>query len=276
MNGPAVLPFGTLPCAVHRTGDRVVLPKIPLPLWDAGPYLYAMSEEKPNYRKQILCLANSRRPGGRCVAGKELAGDKIGHWVRPVNARNNDAITESDLQDKDGSSSDVLDIVSVPFIQAMPTGHQQENHNINPNFYWLRQGRATWDQIVAATDNVQGPLWVNGDHSYHGMNDKVSQQLASQLKSSLFLIEPKKLSLIVAEESQYGGGSRRRVRAALKFDGVDYNFVVTDPWIETKYFAGKDGTYPISVCRVCVSLAEVVGDSATKLVASVITPDRVV
>ena len=30
------------------------------------------------YEKTIICLANSRKITGRCVAGKEIAGSKIG------------------------------------------------------------------------------------------------------------------------------------------------------------------------------------------------------
>ena len=37
--------------------------------------------------KRIVCLANSRKRGGRCVAGKELLADgRAGGWIRPVSA----------------------------------------------------------------------------------------------------------------------------------------------------------------------------------------------
>jgi hypothetical protein len=95
------------------------------------------------------------------------------------------------------------------------------------------------------------------------------------LTGSLLLIKPSGLDLAVGPESQYGGGSRRRVRAKFQFNGVAYNFVVTDPWVETKYFSGQDDTFRINKSRLCVSLAEVVNGNATKLVAAVITPERV-
>jgi hypothetical protein len=53
-----------------------------------------------------------------------------------------------------------------------------------------------------------------------------------------------------------------------------YNFVVTDPWIEAKYFAGPDGRFQIAVSRLCISLSEMFNGFAYKLVATVITPDR--
>jgi hypothetical protein len=231
--------------------------------------------DEPAYDKTILCLANSRRPGGRCVAGKEFEKNATGVWVRPVNIQNHSAISEVDLQYDDGKSADILDIVTIPMSKRAAHDHHQEDHAIASDYYWTKTGRATWQRVVDATDTVQGALWPNGDHSYHGMNDKVSEALAKKQKSSLLLIEPSCLDLVVGPESQYGGGSRRRVRAAFQHNGNDYNFVVTDPWIEDKYFAGKDGTFRIANSRLCISLPEVIHGASTKLVASVITPDRV-
>jgi hypothetical protein len=233
-----------------------------------------MSQE-PKYTRTILCLANSRRPGGRCVAGKAFADGATGAWLRPVNAENQNAISEMDLQYEDGKSADVLDIIEIPLIEAKPLGHQAENHLITPDYYWTKQDDATWAQIVNATDNVKGPLWSNTESSHHGLNDKIPEALANTLTGSLLLINPTRLDLVVGPESKYGGGTRRRVRAAFQFNGAAYNFVVTDPFVEAKYFAGKDGTFRIAESRLCVSLSEVIGGNAIKLAATVITPDRV-
>ena len=169
----------------------------------------------------------------------------------------------------------LLDIVTIPMIDPKPNHHHTENHQIDPGFYWAKQGRATWDQVVAATDAVEGELWLNGDSTYHGTNDKVAEASANTLPNSLVLIKPSRFALVVAEESQYGGGSKRKVRADFTFNGVNYNFVVTDPWIEPKYFAKPDGTYPVKDAPLCVSLAEASNGLAIKLVAAVITPDRI-
>ena len=228
----------------------------------------------PAYQKVILCLANSRKPGGRCVAGKEFANGAAGAWIRPINIQNHNSISEEDLHYGDGTSADVLDIISIPMISATPQAHQRENHVIDPNYYWTKQGRATWAQIVAATDANQGTLWTNGDSSYHGHNDKVAEALANTLTSSLKLIAPTRMELHVGFESMYGGGAKRKVRADFDFNHVRYNFVVTDPHIEDEYFAGQDGTYPVANSRLCVSLAEAINGLAIKLVATVLTPDR--
>jgi hypothetical protein len=66
-----------------------------LPLHRVDIYLYGMAEG-PKYRKTILCLAKSWRPHGHCVAGKVFDNDKTGAWLRPVNAANENAISDAD------------------------------------------------------------------------------------------------------------------------------------------------------------------------------------
>jgi hypothetical protein len=134
---------------------------------------------------------------------------------------------------------------------------------------------ATWEHVTAATETVNGVLWHDGRHSYHGVNDKVPEAVCSTLNNSLLLVEPQKLTLVVAKESKYFGGHERRVRAEFTYNGNSYNFVVTDPWIEQKYFALADGRYEIATSRICLSLPEILNGNATKLVAAVITPEEI-
>lgn len=229
---------------------------------------------EPPYEKTIVCLANSRRPDGRCFAGKEFANGATGTWIRPINAANRDAISEEDRKYQNGTLADVLDIVTVPMQAPRPHAHHREDHQIRADYYWEQIGRATWQQIVQATDTVAGPLWPIETSSHHGLHDKVSEATVVKQPGSLLLISPTRLDLLVAMESQYNGPDRRRVRASFAFNGEQYNFVVTDPWIEEQYFAGKDGTYHVDSSRLCVSLPEIVGGHSTKLVAAVITPER--
>jgi hypothetical protein len=227
------------------------------------------------YQKAILCLANSRRPGGSCVAGKEYAGGKTSAWIRPINTAHEGAISDHDKVYQDNSHAELLDIVQMTLEKPVPHLHHQEDHQIDPGKYWKKTGRATWGQIVNATDTVKGALWSDGDHSFHGRNDKVSEEIAATLKGSLYLIAPTRLDLVVGYESAYQAPDVRRVRADFDYNGTRYNFVVTDPVIEDEYFAKADGSYRVNDARLCISLAEILHGSATKLVAAVITSDRV-
>ena len=229
-----------------------------------------------NYKKTIVCLANSRRPGGTCFAGKEFAGGTASDWVRPINGTNGGAISGRDRLYIDQSLAELLDIVKIPLLAPVPHLHHQEDHQINAKEYWEKTGRATWQDVINATDVVEGELWVNEDSSYHGVNDKVSEASAAELGGSLYLIEPEDLKLMVGMESVYQAPDIRRVRAVFTYNDISYNFVVTEEPVEQAYFKKGDGMYKITGdVRLCVSLAEVLRGSATKLVAAVITPDRI-
>ena len=223
--------------------------------------------------KILLCLAASWRPGGLCFAGKEFVDGKFGSWIRPVNAKNNNAISDQDCTYANGKKADVLDIVKMTLARPAPRGHQKENYEIAANVQWARESVVSWDQIEDATDAKATGLWGRGVSSWHGHNDKVPEAIAQKLTRSLVLIEPQSCELVVGYESVYGGGQKWRVRADFHYDGVRYNVVVTDPWVNATYAAR--GTYRVPESRLCISLSEVFNGSAIKLAASVITPDRV-
>ena len=66
-----------------------------------------------NYVKRIVCLANSRKMSGRCIAGLEIEGDQVGGWIRPVSNRSTEEISLFEQRFEDGSEPDLLDIVEV-------------------------------------------------------------------------------------------------------------------------------------------------------------------
>ena len=73
---------------------------------------------------EMLCLANSRKDGERCVAG--LRSD--GTWLRPVSTPEGGALTRGQIMlDEVGRSVEPLDIVAVPVERSVPLPHQPEN-----------------------------------------------------------------------------------------------------------------------------------------------------
>jgi hypothetical protein len=104
--------------------------------------------------KRIVCLANSRKLSGRCIAGKELLGERPSGWLRPVSAREHEEVSEEERQYSDGSEPQVLDIIEVPLLDARPKGYQQENWLLDPTKDWKKVGRAKWTDL----DRLADPL----------------------------------------------------------------------------------------------------------------------
>lgn len=227
-----------------------------------------------NYSKTILCFADSRKLTGRCIAGKELNNAQVGGWVRPVSARPAEEISITDRRYQDGTMPRVMDLILIPMSAPKPNGFQKENHLIDDQYYWVRQGRGTWQHALNAVDRTAGPLWLDGDHSYNGTNDRITVASAAQLTSSLMLVKPTNLVLTVAMEGP-DDRRKRKVRARFSLGNTDYCFSVTDVAVEDAYLKGPDGAFPVQEAVICVSLSEPFNGYTFKLAAAVITPENI-
>jgi hypothetical protein len=217
--------------------------------------------------KRILCLANSRKLAGRCIAGKEVDGAR--GWVRPVSAREHEEVSEHERQYEDGSDPRLLDIIDVPLLEPRARTYQSENWLLDPNSYWVRLGRASWDEAAAHCE-APGALWINGHSTYAGLNDRVPLQLANQLASSLRLVATEQVRLHVFAPGGQFGNPKRRVQARFAHAGGEYHLWVTDPHIEREYLRRPDGAHDLGAALVTVSLGEPHDGFAYKLVAAVI------
>lgn len=226
------------------------------------------------YSKKIVCLATSRKPSGRCVAGKEALDDGYGGWIRPVSVRPSAEISLEERRYENGREPRILDVVEIPMLTPVPRVHQTENHMIDQSFYWTKRDALTWDDVAEFVDRPAA-LWTNGNSTYHGRNDKVTQELASQFTNSLFLIEPETCNVQVQLEGGTFAPAKRRVRADFRYNGVPYNFVVTDPVAEQAFLAQENGVYPLNEAYLCISLTEAYeGDGCChKLVATILTEE---
>jgi len=219
--------------------------------------------------KRIVCLANSRKLNGRCVAGKELSGGQPVGWIRPVSAREHEEVSEYEGQYQDGSDPRVLDILDLPLLDPSPKAYQQENWLLDPDQYWVNAGRVSWDDLQRLADPV-APLWINGHSAYNGINDRIPLSLASSLTSSLRLVRVDQLVLSVFKPGQAFGNPKRRVQGRFHHGGADYGLWITDPIYERRYLAKPDGTYEIGESFLTVSLGEPHNDACYKLIAAVI------
>lgn len=223
--------------------------------------------------KRIVCLANSRKLHGRCIAGREYTDGEPGPWVRPISARPNGEVSEYEWQYEDGSDPCVLDIIDVPLLRHQPKDYQQENWLLDPNYYWSKEGYVVRSDLHKLLEPVE-PLWVNGYATYHGSHDKVPLQLIAGVSSSLKLIQVDRLNLHVFKPGEAFGNLKRRVHGSFSHGGTDYRLWVTDPIYERRYLAMPDGFYTLGECFLTISLGEPHNDACYKLIAAVIESDE--
>jgi hypothetical protein len=223
--------------------------------------------------KRLVCLANSRKLSGRCVAGIEVAGDRRIGWVRPVSAREHEEVAEDERRYEDGSEPRVLDVVDVPVLGHRPREYQQENWLLDPKHYWRQVGFASWEHVLQLIDPVD-QLWAEGDSTHNGLNDRVAAAAARQFTSSLRLVHVSALKLWVGSPGEAFGDHKRRLQARFRLGDLHYHLWVTDPDYEGHYLALPDGVYDIGESALTVSLSEEHNGSCYKLVAAIIERSR--
>ena len=219
--------------------------------------------------KKMVCLAASRKLGGYCVAGREWSAGRIGPWIRPVSAKENGELTLEDITLQNGMLPGMLDILRIPVKGPALHPYQGENVFISEKKGWQREGRILFKEIGSFCDGL-GMLWLNGYHSMNGLNDRIPEEVVRQERwPSLCLIKPDAFSLIISNE--YGG--KKKVRANIDYNSIQYRLGVTDPEIERRYLQEDDGEYlfPKSDVYLTISLGEPFQGFVYKLVAGVIT-----
>ena len=216
--------------------------------------------------KRLVCLANSRKTGGYCVAGKEiLENGQIGRWIRPVSNREKEEVSWIEQRYEDGNTPQLLDVIDVPVLSYRPKDYQRENWLLDPQYRWKKVRSISASELLQLPDSV-GPLWVNGYSASNGQNDQVPRSLVTHVDNSLRLIKVDELEISVYDDF------RRQVRGSFSHCGEDYTFSVTDPVYWREYRQRPDGNYSIGGCFLTVSLGDMWGEFAYKLIAAIIKP----
>lgn len=230
-----------------------------------------MSEQGPNFVERLVCLANSRKLSGRCVAGKRV-GDNL--WRRPISDRTGHEISEADRRYPDGTTAKLLDVIEIPCVEARPHRHQTENVLIDDRFYWAKHGRASWVEIEGLLDR-DANLWANGHSAYYNRNNRVPEALINAADGSLRLIELDEIVLHAGPKAPDFGNMKPIVRASFEYVGQEYKLDVTDPVFERACLERGAGEYRLRSVVACVSLAELHTDgNAYKVIAAIITKSR--
>lgn len=219
---------------------------------------------------QLVCLANSRKYAGRCIAGKQLLAGEIGKWIRPVSRRENGELSLEEIALHRDAYPNLLDILVIPIQQYCPRSYQSENHHFGVG-RWQSMGVFPGSRAALLCDDPER-LWINGFHSHGGINDRMPEKLVRDtLSLSLLFIRPDDLCMSVTPGPQ----GLSKVRAKFKFKGESYCLTVTDPAMEATYMPMEVGEYPVarSQAYLTVSIGEPFEGFCYKLAAAVLLVD---
>jgi hypothetical protein len=167
--------------------------------------------------ERILVVANSRKTGGRCVAGVSL---RSGRLVRPVSPRGSGELSNRECGVR-GRTPRLLEVVS--FAHVGPEGDPAQPENVViANAPWKLEGRANPGKALALLLTVAdrgSALFVNRGRA-------VPETVAAEgLNCSLALIKPERLRFGHGSQAEAHPGSPR---ALFAYGGRDWSLPVTD------------------------------------------------
>jgi len=179
---------------------------------------------KPGMKLEIVCLANSRKMGGRCIAGLRTDG---GGWVRPVAPTEHGELYKQHYVLRDGSEPQLLDVLEIPVIGPYPERHQPENWLIADK-PWRRVRRSSSLDLGSLLQaHLHGPGLLFGTQ-----DDRVpaARFEAAPADYSLALVAPRAVTWSVV----WNPAGRLQARARFEWGGIPYDLVVTDPLLEKR------------------------------------------
>lgn len=221
---------------------------------------------------EIIVLANSKKWGGRCVAGVST---QEGRWVRPVSGGPHGALHSRQYR-VDGHDLRLLDVVGFEHDGPIGDPSQPENIEVGDSRWWLT---GTIDPVEAG-DRL-APHLVNDPALLGNRGSAVPETEASKgVDASLALIQPAEIEFCLAPPLE--GTSKLRPRARFGLGDQHYDLALTDFLIRPRLLKAGLGTYDLAELGLnptvdvlfTISLAEAREDWCVKLVAGVLTLPR--
>ena len=187
-----------------------------------------MIEPVRNMEKHLfICLANSFKYGGRCIAGIEIrlsADEKTfrvvddqgePRWIRPVQRET----SHKEIPTETARNIRILDVIELSNTEACGSGCQNEN------FYYSRM------RIIKSlpfSQKVLQALLSKRDYVLHSQGRFLTHKEYCANKGSLMLIEPEEPE-IIREEKFKDGIKKIQYKTRFTYKGNEYLVSVTDP-----------------------------------------------
>jgi len=186
---------------------------------------------------RIICLANSYKHRGRCIAGIDI---DTGRWVRPISQRTSAVYKERFIDNTIGNEPKLLDLVEIPLGERAPDeGCQPENIYLN-NGTWKRLRKLSAHSINQYVEDTPNLL--------HNQESKVDPEIFSQIPQNRW----RSLQLVSVTNPNFGLNPWGKKRCIFRYSGIRYELKITDPIVIEKITNDEDIS---SECLLTISLA---------------------
>lgn len=216
-----------------------------------------------NTIRSFICLANSYKRGGRCVAGVEIdSNNVIQHnkngnpkWIRPIRGTQ-----YGEIPNEEANNIKILSIVTLINV----FGNPHNVHHENVSYGWMEIQSSPFppdpELLNQFVDKVHQPIFGNRGRA-------VSVDMASGLDYSLMFIR-------VQNAEAYIDDSREKSKNRMKFChlGTEYDFPITDPSFLEEFRREPELFRNIPDVYLTISLGLEYEGWHHKLVAGVIIP----
>lgn len=210
---------------------------------------------------KFICLANSIKEGGRCMAGIELDGNNNPifvnnrpKWVRPVCNTPHGEVPNSLAE-----PFNILDIIELEVTGYRANGYQSENIDFNENSMRL-SGNFNIDNLV--------PLCDNRSLIFANRGKAVSIEQITQLDHSLVLISVTEFE--VERKIYPDKPGKPQLRLVFKYNDNEYDLPITDSSFRVGFDRNPDLLHGINQVYLCLSLGIEWENWYYKLVAGII------
>lgn len=215
----------------------------------------------------FVCLANSRKHKGRCVAGKALHNGTFTKWIRPITTHPSEELQAKEHRLQTGQDAAILDLINITLIEPRGKLHQQENWLMDVSVPLKKVGTVTVEEVSQVIDSPPS-LWGVGFSSKNSINDFVPASEIQKFDCSLFLVEIDNLIVQIVEETY--PYVRKVMAGTFSYKGNTYKLKITDPVFENKFGDRPVGDYEIEKTLLTISLGENFKDNFYKLIAGII------
>lgn len=215
--------------------------------------------------KYFICLANSYKHGGRCIAGVEVQwdGEKskvvrdergVAKWIRPISKDTKTGEIPIFL----ALSVNVLDVIKLEGVEACPADAQQENVFFQKMSFTGKHYEATTQILLRFIDEAHR-------HVFYNYGKAVLPSDYCRGNHSILLLRVNHAEVYTDE----GYSGQIRYRISFLYHGHPYDFPITDPKYQAELRQGLRATGQKGTIFITCSLGLEYEGAHFKLAASV-------